>query len=379
MRLLFFENCVSPHQMPYIEALATRHDVTVIVPLVSEEQREKMGWPAYETTSSVRIIVAPKDSEVQAMFEEKYSGRTIAFFSGISAFKTVRRWFLTSLNYPLERGIITEAPYTYRFPLWMHKIRFILQDYRYIKYINYMFAIGRNCEEYYRIWSGSWKIVPFDYCVAPRPASDPTPVVDKDKATFCFVGTLDKRKNVKVILDAFAQFMHKHREACKQCLLTIVGDGPMRASLEAFVRENKLQGVVTFKGTLPMNEARQVIAQSHVLILPSLYDGWGAVVNEALMEGTMVYCSDQCGASVLIDSPSHGRIFSPKDSRALAKFLWNDYGFCLDEQKSQHRREALREWAASHIAPEAIARRMEEALVRKRKSNRTDKQTADVI
>ena len=114
-----------------------------------------------------------------------------------------------------------------------------------------------------------------------------------------------------------------------------------------------------------MNSARQVIAQSHALILPSLYDGWGAVVNEALMEGTMVYCSDKCGASVLIDDPSRGRLFDPRDFKTLAKFLWNDYGFFLDSGSTQHRREALRRWSEENIGPEAIARRMETALKRK--------------
>ncbi len=162
--------------------------------------------------------------------------------------------------------------------------------------------------------------------------------------------------------------MHKHREACKTCRLVLVGDGPEHASLEKMVKKEGLEDIVTFTGTLPMSSARQIISQSHVLILPSLYDGWGAVVNEALMEGTMVYCSDKCGASVLIDAPSRGRIFSPKDSAALAKFLWNDYGFFLDEKKSSHRREALRSWAEQNIGPEAMAKRMEEALKRRRES-----------
>lgn len=374
MRLLFFQNCVSPHQMPYIEALAQRHKVTVIVPFIAYQEREMMGWGKYEANSAVQILVSPTQAEVQALFEEKYNGRSVAFFSGISAFKEVKAWFRCSLDYPVERGVITEAPYTFRYPLWMHKLRFILQDYRYIKYVDYMFAIGRKCEEYYRIWSGSWKIVPFDYCVAPRPVGEPLPLVEPGKATFCFVGSLDRRKNVKTILEAFTIFQHKHRAACRQCQLIIVGDGPKRAELEQYVQQYSLDDVVTFAGTLPMASARQVIAQSHVLILPSLYDGWGAVVNEALMEGTMVYCSDQCGASCLIDSPSRGRVFAPRDTKTLSKYLWNDYGFCLDEKKAQHRREALRQWALDTIGPEAIARRMEAALVRRRGKKAADSQ-----
>ena len=365
MRLLFFQNCVSPHQMPYIEVLAQRHEVVVIVPYIAEQAREMMGWGRYETHSPVRMIVSPTDEEVQNLFEEPCDGRTVALFSGISAFREVKPWFLLSLDYPVERGIITEAPFTFRYPLWMHKLRFLIQDYKYLKYIDYVFAIGQKCEDYYRIWGGQWKIVPFDYCVAPREEGEPLPIVDSDTANFCFVGSLDKRKNVLTMLRAFALFNHKHRDACRQCRLIIVGDGPLRDQLEGFVHKKQLDDIVTFTGTMPMNSARQVISQCHALILPSLYDGWGAVVNEALMEGTMVYCSTKCGASVLIDNPSRGRLFEPKDAETLAKFLWNDYGFFLDAHKSRYRRDALREWANSNIGPEAIALRMETALKRK--------------
>lgn len=350
--------------MPYIEVLAHRHDVTVIVPFIAYESREMMGWGKYETHSPIRMIVSPTDEEVQNLFDEPYDGRTVALFSGISAFRDVKPWFLISLDYPVERGIITEAPYTYKFPLWMHKIRFLIQDYKFVKYIDYIFAIGEPCEDYYRTWGASWKIVPFDYCVADRPASDDIPIVEQGMANFCFVGALDRRKNVELILKAFGLFRQKHREAYKQCRLTIVGDGVKRKQLEAYVKANQLDEIVTFTGTLPMSSARQIIAQSHVLILPSLYDGWGAVVNEALMEGTMVYCSDKCGASVLIDDPSRGRRFNPKDAIALSKFLWNDYGFFLDARQSAHRRKALRNWAQENIGPEAMARRMEDALKR---------------
>lgn len=351
--------------MPYIEVLAKRHDVTVIVPFIAYESRELMGWGKYDVQDCVRMIVSPTDEEVQHIFEEQYEGRTVALFSGISAFRDVIPWFRLSLNYPVERAIITEAPYTFKYPLWMHRIRFLLQDYRFIKYIDYIFAIGQKCEDYYKTWGASWRVVPFDYCVAGRQAGEPIPLIEHGTANFCFVGSLDRRKNVETMLKAFSLFRNKHRDAFSHCRLIIVGDGPLRSSLEAYTQKNKLDEVVTFTGTLPMNSARQLISQSHVLILPSLYDGWGAVINEALMEGTMVYCSDTCGASVLIDDPSRGRVFAPKDAATLAKYLWNDYGFFLEESMSKHRRESLRQWAHENIGPEAIAARMEEGLKRK--------------
>lgn len=358
--------------MPYIEVLAQRHDVTVIVPYITPESRELMGWGNFQTSDKVRLIVSPTDEEVQTLFEEPYDGRVIALFTGISAFRDVKPWFRLSLEYDVERAIITEAPYTYRIPLRLHKLRFLIQDVRFVKYIKYVFAIGRGCQDYYRTWSSDWRVIPFAYCVSEDTETSETlkplePLEPSDSVTkFCFVGALENRKNVKTILKAFSLFRQKHRDAYKQCHLTIVGDGPLKPKLEKYVQKNMLTDNVTFAGTLPMKAARKVIASSNALILPSLYDGWGAVINEALTAGTMVYCSSMCGASILVaDSPERGRVFEPTDYEYLAKMFWNDFGFFLDSQKVAYRRMMISKWAHEHIGPEAVAERMENALEKK--------------
>ena len=50
------------------------------------------------------------------------------------------------------------------------------------------------------------------------------------------------------------------------------------------------------------------MAAADVLVLPSRFDGWGAVVNEALMVGTPVICSDRCGASDVIENGRNGYV-----------------------------------------------------------------------
>ncbi len=47
-----------------------------------------------------------------------------------------------------------------------------------------------------------------------------------------------------------------------------------------------------------------------LLILPSIFDGWGAVVNEALGRGMRVLCSNGCGSSVLLDGEQRGSVFN---------------------------------------------------------------------
>jgi glycosyltransferase involved in cell wall biosynthesis len=91
--------------------------------------------------------------------------------------------------------------------------------------------------------------------------------------------------------------------------------------------------------------AAQVQARIHdadALILPSREDGWGAVVNEALMAGTPVICSTACGAADLIKDPWLGTVFQSGQVMDLAAALrdWARKGKASDVE-----RERIRSWA----------------------------------
>lgn len=169
-----------------------------------------------------------------------------------------------------------------------------------------------------------------------------------------------------MVLKALVKLKSRHMDTIKAIDLTIVGDGPDRKKLERFVDNNNLENTVRFVGSKPMDEARNIIAQNDVLILPSLYDGWGAVVNEALMVGTQVWCSSHCGAKDLIGEEGPlGLIFNPHNSQNLAQILWNSHGFFLEEQRKATRREKIKDWAKENISAEAIASIMEDTLNKK--------------
>jgi len=56
-------------------------------------------------------------------------------------------------------------------------------------------------------------------------------------------------------------------------------------------------------------------------VLPSRYDGWGAVVSEALMAGTPVICSDACGTAGVVRASKVGGVFANGDRDTLARRL----------------------------------------------------------
>ena len=105
---------------------------------------------------------------------------------------------------------------------------------------------------------------------------------------------------------------------------------------KAFIQENVLR-----------------IMQSHdLLILPSMYDGWGAVINEALQQGMRVLCSDRCGASCLLDGIHRGGTFSWNEKGSLERELrhWISKG-----PITQKERTGIASWAKTTISGQAPA------------------------
>lgn len=377
MNLIFFQNCVSPHQIPYMKVLAQRHHVTLVSPCVTLAERSALGWSDQTSkVEDIELLLEPNDEQVKSLMEDslKQDDQTVCLFSGISGFKEVKHWLDMSLDYPVRRGIICEAPITYKWPLWLHKIKFVIRDLKYRKHIQYVFAIGEECADYYRSWGSHWQVVDFAYCVENAVLDNQ--LVEAKLAelsgsfNICFVGSLTRRKNVKVVLDAIRKLRHHHLDTFRILHLTLVGDGPERKSLERYVERNNMESQVVFAGTMPMEEVRQFIAYQDVLILPSIYDGWGAVVNEALGVGTQVWCSDRCGAKGLIgDESPLGKVFKPHDSQGLMQIIWNNHGFFLEPEHANIRRAKIRQWAQENISPEAMASIMEETLLPRTKSN----------
>jgi len=132
--------------------------------------------------------------------------------------------------------------------------------------------------------------------------------------------------------------------------LQVVGDGPQKASLQRIAQKVGIEKRVHFAGIKTNSEVRGILSQTDLLILPSRGDGWGAVVNEALMSGVPVVCSDHCGAADLICNSDRGEIFRAGDATQLVRVLneWISKG-----RVTPQRREEIREWSRCIEGPAA--------------------------
>jgi glycosyltransferase involved in cell wall biosynthesis len=102
-----------------------------------------------------------------------------------------------------------------------------------------------------------------------------------------YVGRLEAEKNVTLAISAFVA------SAPENACLIILGAGSKRAILENFVQENSVESRVFFEGEV---DPAPYYVLADLVILTSHYEGYPAVVAEALSSGTPVLSTEVSGA-----------------------------------------------------------------------------------
>ena len=128
-----------------------------------------------------------------------------------------------------------------------------------------------------------------------------------------YVGRLSQEKDLSVLFEAFRLL---NRQGVYQ--LRIVGDGPLRAKTEKFVRTTPH---VQYEGLVPYGQRlAEVYATADILALPSRNETFGLTVLEALASGIPVVAINQGGPANLLH-PGVGTLAAPGDPVDFAEKL----------------------------------------------------------
>src|SRR5208283_5067787 len=105
-------------------------------------------------------------------------------------------------------------------------------------------------------------------------------------------------------------------------LLVFAGDGPMRPQLEAEAANLGIAKRVRFLGFVNQSQLPAVYASADLMVLPSEYEPFAMVVNEAMLCGCPVVVSDRVGAAKDLVAPvAPDFIFPHGDVAALTNTL----------------------------------------------------------
>jgi len=130
---------------------------------------------------------------------------------------------------------------------------------------------------------------------------------------FLYIGRFSPEKNILSLLNAYRRLK---AEKCNWGLI-LTGAGPQKEDIESFIKKYALKDVY-MPGFKQKEEMPLYLAISDVLILPSTYEPWGLVVNEAMASGLPVLVSKKCGCYPnLIKESVNGFSFDPFDENEL--------------------------------------------------------------
>jgi glycosyltransferase involved in cell wall biosynthesis len=170
---------------------------------------------------------------------------------------------------------------------------------------------------------------------------------------FLYVGRLSPEKNLSRLIAAYKRYRVMQRGTPPE--LVLVGDGPDRPELESQVRASDIP-CVTFVGTRQLSDLPHFYANCEALILPSIREPWGLVVNESMACGRPCLVSTRCGCvGDLIVEGVTGLTFDPFDIEQIASALHRFTNDCDGEMMGREadarvERVSLRRFATTVAA-----------------------------
>ena len=143
-----------------------------------------------------------------------------------------------------------------------------------------------------------------------------------DNPFIIHVGAIQPRKNLSVLIDAFAIVKKKYHNAK---LLCVGGDGWLWQQIKEHAAANSYASDIIFTGNIPFVDVRTLVQNARVFVFPSLYEGFGLPGLEACAAGVPVVAAHN---SSLPEILGDGAIyFNTTDSHACAvqiKRLFDD-------------------------------------------------------
>ncbi|MDY6841110.1 MAG: glycosyltransferase family 1 protein, partial [Pseudomonadota bacterium] len=177
----------------------------------------------------------------------------------------------------------------------------------------------------------------------PRGESEVWPVINKYDLNYrgytLYVGTIEPRKNLGRLLDAYGRMPLELR---RRWPLVLSGYKGWRSDeIHLRVRDAERQGWARYLGFVPAAELPLLYAGARVFVFPSLYEGFGLPVLEAMSSGVPVICSNSsslpevAGNAALMSEPLDVVGMSENLAYGLQNDAWRDQAIARGMERAQ--------------------------------------------
>lgn len=315
MRVVLWQNIVSPHLVPAFRALAARvENVDIVAARAMARSRAESGWQVPDVGRAT-LVLGP-DAAAVAESARKAPRDSVHLFGDARLTAMGREAMSHCAEVGARVGLISEGADPAGWKGGVRRLKYGLERISTGRRFDFVLAMGQQGVRWFRECGyGKARVFPFAYFTDHVPVDGAGDARSDGPFELVYVGQFVRRKGVDVLLQALSAL------PSRDWRLTLIGDGPERPSLERMTNSLELGERIRFLGSLPNDSLRDRLQAFDLLVLPSRFDGWGAVVNEALMCGVPVVCSDRCGAADLLGQSWRGAVFRTGSAPALAEVL----------------------------------------------------------
>lgn len=316
-RIIFWQPIESPHQHDFLETLAGVFpgDVLLGVEAALPACRVAQGW-RHVPHRQVQVVDVSTAEGFAALASHR-GADALHVFSGFFSHPIVWSAFARLAGSTARLAVLTEAPEQGPWTGWLKRARGRRLVRRWEPRIELVLAMGEVGRRFFEsIGFPSQKVVGFGYYL-DVPGSPWPQVEASDDSDFRFiaVGQLIRRKGPDLLLEALSELDDRPWRC------DFHGAGPLEGVLRRWNARSPRSDRIHFHPPVDNTTVRRALAASDCCVVPSRHDGWGMVVNEALIAGTPVVCTDGCGAADLIDDPVAGTVVPAGRSGPLAEAL----------------------------------------------------------
>lgn len=136
----------------------------------------------------------------------------------------------------------------------------------------------------------------------------------KNPNSILYIGRIDKRKGIEFLIRSMPYVVQHIPEA----MLLVGGKGSYLEKMKSLVSRLELERNVTFLGFIPDDQLNSLYNQAQCLVVPSIFEGFGMTVIEALGAGTRVVGTDVDGIRSTLTGGDYGALVPYGDHCALA-------------------------------------------------------------
>jgi glycosyltransferase involved in cell wall biosynthesis len=288
--IIYITNLPSFYKLNLLNRIAEKRKILVIFTHETSNQRNSdfyIGDRNFEFISVANLFIISKVFKIyKTVIFTKHSQLIIGGWDQILF------WFLAIFNKKEKNSVIVESSIH---ESQVNGIKGLLKTL-FLSRISRAYVSGKSNADLVECLNFKGKVVITRGVGIFRIVQQPSFTPSTKVTNFLYVGRLSSEKNLVHLIEVFNDFPKLN--------LNIVGYGPLENHLKSISGMN-----IRFYGAIPNIELSKVYNDNDVLILPSLAEPWGLVVEEALNNGLPVIVSNRVGCAEEIVNESNGIIF----------------------------------------------------------------------